>query len=269
VTDAARARSALDAALATLESRGLRLRRGSGPVAGRPEPERLGPPISTGQPVLDAVLGGAGWPRGSLASLDAPPGCGATSIALGTLSACQATDGLVAWIDGQASFDPAGAARRGIDLRWLLLARPRDPAEAVELAAWLCRAGLLDLLVLDLGTATGGGQLLRQLERLAGLVARSSSVVLLIGAAAARAPAAVQVQLERRAWLAVGRDLVGQRVEARVRRARGVAAGRSAALDVWFAEGRRIDPLLPAVAEPRVEPPALDAERPAARVLSA
>ncbi|MGH9226543.1 MAG: hypothetical protein ACRD2W_22780 [Acidimicrobiales bacterium] len=48
--------------------------------------------------------------------------------------------------------------------------------------------------------------------------------------------------LERRAWLAVGRDLVGQRVQARVERTRGALAGADAQLDLWFAEGRRTDP---------------------------
>jgi hypothetical protein len=73
-----------------------------------------------------------------------------------------------------------------------------------------------------------------------------------------------RVALHRSAWLAVGRDLVGQRVEAIVERHRWSLAGGSAELDLWFGEGRRIDPLVPELAEPRpVE------ERPALRVVSA
>ena len=81
------------------------------------------------------------------------------------------------------------------------------------------------------------------------------------------AAAGVRVALHRSAWLAVGRDLVGQRVQAVVERHRWALAGASAELDLWFGEGRRIDPLLPALAEPRLLEEV--AERPALRVVSA
>jgi hypothetical protein len=66
----------------------------------------------------------------------------------------------------------------------------------------------------------------------------------------------------------VGRDLVGQRVEATVTRHRWALAGARAELDLWFAEGRRIDPLLRAAAAPAEERPAAD-EEPALRVVGA
>jgi len=97
-------------------------------------------PLPTGQPRLDAALRSGGWPRGALALLDAPTGGGATSLALGSLAACQADGGLVAWLDPSARFDPATAARLGVELEWLLVVRPADPAEAVELAGWLARS---------------------------------------------------------------------------------------------------------------------------------
>ena len=73
----------------------------------------------------------------------------------------------------------------------------------------------------------------------------------------------MRVALHRSAWLAVGRDLVGQRVEAVVERHRWALAGGSAELDLWFREGRRIDSLMPAMAESRM----LETERPALRVV--
>jgi hypothetical protein len=83
--------------------------------------------------------------------------------------------------------------------------------------------------------------------------------------AAARA-ANVRVQLRRQAWLTVGRDLVGQRVEATVTRHRWALAGAAAELDLWFAEGRRIDPLLRAAAAPVV---ASEEQEPALHVVGA
>jgi RecA/RadA recombinase len=221
--------------------------------------------LPTGQPSLDAALRTDGWPRGSLALLDAPPGSGATTLALGTLAASQATGGVAAYLDPAGSLDPATASRLGVNLEWLLVVRPADGAEAVELAAWLARDGRIDALVLDL--AAPGAGVPRGLDRLAGLLVRSRAVTLLLAGAAAREAAGVRVALRRRAWLAVGSDLVGQRVEAVVERHRWALAGGRAELDLWFAEGRRIDPLLRAAAEPL--PVEAGEERPALQVVSA
>jgi recombination protein RecA len=219
------------------------------------------PALPTGHAALDDALGTGGWPRGALALLDAPPGAGATTLALGSLAAAQAAGGVVAYLDPAGSLDPATAARLGVNLEWLLVVRPADPAEAVELAAWLARDGRIDAMVLDLADASAPGA--RALDRLAGLLVRSGSVGLLLAGGVAREAAGVRVALRRHAWLAVGADLVGQRVEAVVERQRWALAGGRAELDLFFAEGRRVDPLLRAAAAPveerieRVERPAL------------
>ena len=252
-------------ALESLRARGLGLRRGS-----EPEPlETSRPAVPSGHAALDAVLGTGGWPRGALALLDAPVGGGATTLALSAVAATQAAGGLAAWLDLDGTFDPAVAACGEVCLDWLLVARPRDPAEAIELAAWLGRSGLIDALVLDLGER--GVPDRRALDRLGSLLARSAATSALVvapaGRAVAGAVAGVRVALHRSAWLAVGRDLVGQRVRATVERHRWALAGGSAELDLWFAEGRRIDPLLAAAAEPR--PIESVEERPALRVVGA
>jgi hypothetical protein len=261
-TDVA-ASPSLENALESLRARGLGLRRGS-----EAEPlETSRPAVPTGHPALDAVLGTGGWPRGALALLDAPAGGGATTLALRSVAAAQAAGGLAAWLDLEGTFDPAVAACSGVVLDWLLVARPQDPAEAIELAAWLGRSGLIDTLVLDLGER--GVPERRALDRLGSLLARSGSTAALVVAPAGRivagAVAGVRVALHRSAWLAVGRDLVGQRVRAVVERHRWALAGASVDLELWFEEGRRIDPLLVAAAEPR---PVVEVEeRPALRVV--
>lgn len=253
----------LSNALETLRARGLGLRRGTEPAT----LAQARPSVPSGHPELDAALGTGGWPRGSLALLDAPLGSGATTLALATLAAAQAIGGLAAWLDLDGTLDPATAAHLGVNLEWLLVARPRDATEAVELAAWLARSGLIDALVLDLGERSAPER--RALDRLGSLLARSAATAALLlapgGRANAGAVASVRVALHRSAWLAVGRDLVGQRVEAVVERHRWGLAGGSAQLDLWFSEGRRSDPLLAAAAEPRP----IHAERPALRVVTA
>ncbi|HEX2766352.1 MAG TPA: hypothetical protein VHR55_06935 [Candidatus Limnocylindria bacterium] len=247
-TDAVAISTPLADALEALRARGLSLRRGTEPAAVATDR----PPVSTGFPELDDALGTAGWPRGALAQLDAPIGGGATSLALSTVAAAQAGGGLAAWLDLEGTFDPAAAATLGVELDWLLVARPRDAGEGIDLAAWLGRSGLIDALVLDLGER--GVPDRRALDRLGALLARSGGTSALVVAPAARsvvsAAASLRVALRREAWLTVGRDHVGQRVTATVERHRWALAGGAATLDLWFGEGRRLDALAPALAEP-------------------
>jgi RecA/RadA recombinase len=263
-TDAVAVSTPLADALEALRARGLALRRGSEPAAVASDR----PSVSTGFPELDDVLGVGGWPRGAMALLDAPVGGGATSLALSTVAAAQAGGGLAAWLDLDGALDAAVAATLGVELEWLLVARPRDPGEGIELAAWLGRSGLIDALVLDFGVR--GVPDRRALDRLAALLARSGSTSVLLLASGARsvaAPAAsVRVALRRSAWLAVGRDHVGQRVTATVERHRWALAGGSATIDLWFGEGRRLDALAASLAEVRSD---VEAARPALRVVSA
>jgi hypothetical protein len=139
----------------------------------------------------------------------------------------------------------------------------------VELAAWLARDRSVDAFVLDLTDTDAPAGATRALDRLAGLLVRSGGVGLLLGAPAARGVAGVRVELRRSAWLAVGADLVGQRVEAIVARQRWALAGGRAELDLFFAEGRRIDVQLRATAVPATAGAEVAAERPALRVVGA
>ena len=245
-TDVVTATSSLDAALAALRARGLGLRKGSE----APAPGHVTEALPTGQPALDTALRSGGWPRGSLALLDATPGSGATTLALGSLAAVQGRGGIVAWLDTPGVFDPATAARLDVRLEWLLVVRPGSSAEAVELAAWLARDRLIDALVLDPGT--DGAVPRGAWDRLATLLPRTETVALTLGGGmrGAEAAAGIRVALHRAAWLAAGRDLVGQRVTATVERHRWALAGGTAELDLWFTEGRRTDAWLRAAAEP-------------------
>ncbi len=234
--------------------------------------------IPTGFTGLDAALRTNGWPRGSLALLDAPRGTGATSLAIRSLAAAQSAGGIVAWIDAAGCLDPATLARGGVALEWLLVVRPASASEAVELAGWIARSGLVDALALDLGEPPDPAGLVTGLDRLGRLLVRGRAVTLLLAGErlrrAASRVAAVRLELARTAWLAVGRDLVGQRVQGTVARHRWALAGATASLDLWFGEGRRIDPLLPGLAAPHeVVAPAVAAdetgEHPALRILSA
>lgn len=273
-TDASRTVRPLPELLESLRGHGLRQGAAPGPMSPGQMPPGRPAALATGQPQLDAALRTGGWPRGALALLDAPPGSGATTLALRSLAACQAEGGVVAYLDPSGSLDPPTAAGLGIRLEWLLVVRPADAAEAMELAAWLARDKSVDAFVLDLADSNLPSGATRTLDRLAGLLVRSGTVGLLLAGAAGRQAgervAGVRVALRRLAWLAVGSDLVGQRVSAEVARHRWALAGARAELDLWFAEGRRIDPLLQAAAT--AAPPReaeVPIEHPALRVVGA
>src|SRR4029077_12203757 len=117
MTDVARPIRPLPELLEALRSHGLRQGTDPGPMVAVN-------PLPTGHPSLDDALRTGGWPRGALGLLDAPAGGGAPHPAPRSLAACQATGGLVAWLDPFARFDPATAARLGVALEWLLIARP-------------------------------------------------------------------------------------------------------------------------------------------------
>lgn len=230
------------------------------------------PAISTGHPNLDAALRTQGLPRGSLTLLEAAYGSGTTTLALHALAATQRSGGLTAYLDLVGSFDPATAMRLGVRLEWLLVVRPGDVDESVELAGWLARSRLIDAFVIDLAGVARGRSAARSLERLAALLGRTAAVGILLAGPAHRTAggeaAGIRIVLERTAWLAIRRDLVGQRVEASVARHRWAAPGGRTELDLWFAEGRRIDPLVDALATPHVLPGTELEQRPL-RVLSA
>ncbi len=104
--------------------------------------------ILTGFPTLDAALEG-GLPRGSLTEIAGGPASGKSTLALSIVARAQ-QDGLsAAWIDAERVFDPAYAARTGVSLERLPVARPDTAEESLEIARRLAASGGIELLVLD------------------------------------------------------------------------------------------------------------------------
>jgi hypothetical protein len=208
---------------------------------------RSGEVVSTGFPALDAILGTQGLPREVGAAFRGGPSSGKTTLALRCVASSQEQGAIVAWLDLARVFDPVEAVGRGVDLRWLLVVRPADLDEGFSLAASLLSGRSVDLLVVDLPPRLQGGtdERLRRLfahgrrvgARLIVLepasIGRSSAAVL-------AESAAIHLDLERRAWLRLGREVVGQRTEVTVTRDRYGLAGRSALLDIHYTgEGER------------------------------
>jgi RecA/RadA recombinase len=203
--------------------------------------------ISTGFPALDAILGPSGLPREASIVLRGGPSSGKSTLALRCVAEAQASGDIVAWLDLSRVFDPVEAVGRGVDLRWLLILRPADIPEGLALAAALLSGRCLGLLVVDLPARLPGGAD-GQLRRLAAHTRRVGARLVVLAPAALdgasqatlAGSSSLRLELERRAWLYLGRDVVGQRTTVAVAKNRYGPPGRSVELDIhYLTDGER------------------------------
>jgi len=220
----------------------------SHPGASQPTPQA--PPagvISTGFPALDAVIGPSGLPAGASVVVRGGPSSGKTTLALRCAAEAQSGGDIVAWLDLGRAFDPVEAVGRGVDLRWLLVARPADVQEGLNLAGALLSGRCVGLLAVDL-PARLRGRLDDQLRRLVAHARRVGARLVVLEPptiagplqAALAGSTGLRLELERRSWLRLGRDVVGQRTAVAVAKNRYGPPGRSVELDIhYLAEGER------------------------------
>jgi recombination protein RecA len=186
-TDEAAHDPTLDAALGQLQRR-------YGTTIGRPTAPEPVAVISTGSLDLDLALGIGGIPRGRLTEVYGPDGSGKTTLALSVIAQAQQAGGSACFIDAEHALDLAWSGRVGVDLDRLVLARPDDGEQALEVADVLVSSGGLDVLAIDsiaalvprveLAGQVGdrhpgaqGNMLSIALRRLAGRIARNGTAV--------------------------------------------------------------------------------------------
>lgn len=215
--------------------------------ARRPAPADVGAVVPTGFAALDALLGSGGLPRATTATVAGDVGSGRTTLVLRVVAEAQAAGCLVAYVDGARTLDPVEAAARGVRLDELVVVAPRTAAEGIDLGAELLRSAVVDVLVLDLPERPGspGDRLAERLLRLAAIARRAGALLVLLqpdglssSAAGAFAEASgLRLRLRRRAWIRLGREVVGQRTEVVVEKERAGPPGRRADLRILYAEG--------------------------------
>ncbi len=213
--------------------------------------------IHTGFAALDAILGPGGLPRSASVAIRGDGSSGRTTLVLRLAAEAQAQGSIVAWLDLSRSFDPVEAVARGIRLEWLVVITPETLDEGLAIGGSLLAGRSVDLLVLDLpggrlATTDKPARIADRLGRLAALARRSETLFIVLeppglagGLATAVAEStAVRLELTRRSWIRLGRDIVGQRTEALVARNRYGPPGRRATLRILYAEGGERDTCL-------------------------
>jgi RecA/RadA recombinase len=209
--------------------------------------------VRTGFPALDAIVGpaGQGLPRSASVALTGAPSSGATTLALRLVAEAQGDGAIVAWLDLADALDPVEAVARGVRLDWLVVLTPETLDEGLSIAGMLLAARSVDVLVIDLpprptpGAGTTAAKVADRLRRLAALARRAETLLVALeppGLASGLATAVAEstglrLELQRQAWIRLGRDIVGQRTEATVARSRYGPPGRRAELRILYAEG--------------------------------
>jgi RecA/RadA recombinase len=277
-----------------------------------PDDDRV---VRTGFTALDAILGTGGVPRSTALAVRGAASSGKTTLALRLAAEAQATGSIVAYVDLARSLDPVEAVARGVRLEWLVVLEPSSLDEALAMAGALVAGRSVDLLIVDLpadrasptvGRARPGRDGRRppsvadRLGRLAALARRADVLLVVLEPPGLPGPvssaiaesAGVRLELARRSWIRLGRDVVGQWTEVVVARNRSGPPGRRAELRILYAEGGGRDacllrePLLtdaptvlqpgtddratsppPLAASPSPAHPGASAERPGLRLL--
>lgn len=246
-------------------------------LASRPDDGQV---IRTGFAALDAILGIGGVPHQAGLALRGDHSSGKTTLALRLVAEAQAAGSIAAWLDLSRSLDPVEAVARGVRLEWLVVLTPDSLEEGLAMAGSLVQGRAVDLLVADLavdnrapslggvvrratpppslgspaprrtaGRAPRSPGVADRLRRLAA-IARRAGVLLVIleppglpsGVAGALAEVAgLRLEVARRTWIRLGRDVVGQRMEVTVARNRFGPSGRRADLRILYADGGERD----------------------------
>ncbi len=168
--------------------------------------------LPTGYAALDEIAGG-GIPAGHISELAGTPTCGMTTLALRLVAETQTGGGAAVLLDPDRAFAPDYAARCGVDLDHLLLIRPHQAAEGLEILGDLARQGGADLALIapalePLRAPDGAWQ------KLALRVAGSGLAVVALApggldARPNRSHVALRLLVERLGWVRAGGDVLG------------------------------------------------------------
>jgi recombination protein RecA len=204
------------------------------------------PHIPTGFTSLDRALTGIGGiPRSRLTEILGAPTSGMTTLALKVIVNAQAQRDRAVYVDLGKTFDPDYAARCDVNLSKLLVVRPHNGQEALEIVQSLVRSRGLGVLVF--GTTThlltdppAFEVLPASLSKLLPPLTKSPCAVIFLTslplplADFALPYATLRLRFEKERWLNKGSDIRGYEAQIRVLTNKLGPAGRSAKIAITF-----------------------------------
>jgi recombination protein RecA len=200
--------------------------------------------IKTGFEALDAALGGGGIPHGRITELVGAPTSGMTTLAHKIAASAQTTDGAAAYIDLGGKLDPDYALRCGVSLDRLLIIRPKNAEQALEVARDLLKEGKLGVITLDMvvyGSSERIPSLGTALRRFTEPLVKSRCAVLFLFSPASHQGwqaldefTHTRLLLERQEWLYKRRDVQGYGVQITLVKDKASAGEKRIRVEITF-----------------------------------
>lgn len=211
--DSADRHARLAALKATLSAKGL--------LVDIPDAPAGPPPLATGWPAVDEVLGG-GFPRRAISEVLGAAASGKTTLAAASLAPLTRAGSLAAWIDCAGELHPPALAAAGVDLARLLVVRPGDTDDPSTAALWaaevLLQSGTFEAVVLDASSLARPP--VRALDRrapvLRGAAEAHGTALLVIAAEPFGLPVALRVRVRSISERAGGERISGPRLHVTV-----------------------------------------------------
>lgn len=107
------------------------------------------PARPTGIPALDIALGVRGLPKGRIVEVFGPESSGKTTLVLKIIAQAQKEGAWVWYGDMEQSLDPDWSERQGVNMDKLLLSQPDHGNQCLDLAQYMVRTGVIDIIVID------------------------------------------------------------------------------------------------------------------------
>ena len=216
------------------------------------------PHLSTGFPQLDEALGIGGIPRGKITVLTGAATSGKRTLAALLLARAQGhRHRPVAYVDVDHTCNPDYLERCGVHLPQLLVARPSDGRQALDMALSLAERREWAAIVFDHWGALAADAATQRhavaaLDHLGPRLAHSGVTLVVLdepvspwqgllsalgngsAASALGHHAAVRLALRHEDWFWAGADVRGYRVQVQVQKNKLAPAGKTVSLDIRF-----------------------------------